>query len=101
MKRRYTDGASSSAATQSLEYALQARRMVDVDNPTIENLQTLLLLSQTFFAHGLGKKAYMTFCKLTHSRKQWKMLTISHLRGHGDGLRAPPRAPIPCQSVSP
>lgn len=69
MKRRYTDGASSSAAPQSLEYALQARRMVDVDNPTIENLQTLLLLSQAFFAHGLGKKAYMTFCKLTHSRE--------------------------------
>lgn len=69
MERRYTDGASSSAATQSLEYALQARRMVDVDNPTIENLQTLLLLSQAFFAHGLGRKAYMTFCKLTHSRK--------------------------------
>lgn len=43
--------------------------MVDVDNPTIENLQTLLLLSQAFFAHGLGKKAYMTFCKLTHSRE--------------------------------
>ena len=69
MKRRYTDGTSTSAATQSLEYALQARRMVDVDNPTIENLQTLLLLSQAFFAHGLGRKTYMTFCKLTRSQE--------------------------------
>jgi hypothetical protein len=44
-----------------LDAALQARRMVDVDNPTVEALQTLLLLSQAFFAYGLGKKAYMTF----------------------------------------
>lgn len=45
-----------------LDSALQARRMVDLDDPTIESLQTLLLLSQAFFAFGLGKKAYMTFC---------------------------------------
>ncbi|KAL1998906.1 hypothetical protein VTN02DRAFT_5400 [Thermoascus thermophilus] len=43
-----------------LEYALQARRVVDVDSPSIEGIQTLLLLSMTFFAHGLGRKAYMT-----------------------------------------
>ncbi|KAJ6122481.1 hypothetical protein N7512_004946 [Penicillium capsulatum] len=45
-----------------LDSALQARRIVDLDNPTIEGLQSLLLLSQAFFAFGLGKKAYMTFC---------------------------------------
>jgi hypothetical protein len=45
-----------------LDAALQARRMIDVDNPTIDGLQSLLLLSQAFFAYGLGKKAYMTFC---------------------------------------
>jgi hypothetical protein len=45
-----------------LDAALQARRMIDVDNPTIDALQSLLLLSQAFFAYGLGKKAYMTFC---------------------------------------
>lgn len=45
----------------ALDYALQARRMVDVDQPTMDGLQVLLLLSQTFLAHGLGKKAYMTF----------------------------------------
>jgi hypothetical protein len=37
--------------------------MINVDNPTVEGLQTLLLLSQAFFAFGLGKKAYMTFCR--------------------------------------
>ena len=36
--------------------------MIDVDDPTVEGLQALLLLSQAFFAYGLGKKAYMTFC---------------------------------------
>lgn len=46
-----------------LDAALQARQMVDVDNPTVEGLQTLLLLSQAYFAYGLGKKAYMVFCK--------------------------------------
>ncbi|PLB54362.1 Zn(II)2Cys6 transcription factor [Aspergillus steynii IBT 23096] len=54
---RYT---SPSGPPQSLEYARQARPLVDIDNPSIEGLQTLLLLSQTFFAHGCGKKAYMT-----------------------------------------
>ncbi|PKY01902.1 putative fungal-specific transcription factor [Aspergillus campestris IBT 28561] len=44
----------------SLDYARQARRMIDVDNPSIDSLQTLLMLSQAFFAHGCGKKAYMT-----------------------------------------
>ena len=47
-----------------LDAALQARRMIDVDNPTVEGLQTLLLLSHAFYAYGLGKKAYMTFCML-------------------------------------
>lgn len=47
-----------------LDAALQARAMIDVDNPTVEALQTLLLLSQAFYAYGMGKKAYMTFCML-------------------------------------
>ena len=47
-----------------LDAALQARRMIEVDDPTVEGLQTLLLLSQAFHAYGLGKKAYMTFCML-------------------------------------
>ena len=47
-----------------LDAALQARQLIDVDNPTVEGLQTLLLLSQAFYAYGLGKKAYMTFCML-------------------------------------
>ena len=34
--------------------------MIDVDSPSIDSLQTLLMLSQAFFANGCGKKAYMT-----------------------------------------
>lgn len=61
---RYTSAAGTpeQSARASLQYALQARRTVDIDNPSIEGLQALLILSQTFFAHGMGKKAYMTFC---------------------------------------
>jgi hypothetical protein len=51
-----------------LDAALQARRMIDVDNPTIDGLQSLLLLSQAFFSYGLGKKAYMTFCMARPSK---------------------------------
>ncbi|KAB8228465.1 uncharacterized protein BDW43DRAFT_303833 [Aspergillus alliaceus] len=47
-------------SAQGLDYAQQARRLVDIDDPSIEGLQTLLLLSQTFFAYGYGRKAYMT-----------------------------------------
>lgn len=65
MRNRYTHslGQPEQSLRTGLDAALQARHMVDVDNPTVEGLQTLLLLSQGFFAYGLGKKAYMTFCK--------------------------------------
>ncbi|KAH8697281.1 fungal-specific transcription factor domain-containing protein [Talaromyces proteolyticus] len=53
-------GGQEGLVRSGLEYALQARREVDADNPTIENLQTLLLLSMGFLAYGFGKKAYMT-----------------------------------------
>ncbi|KAJ5683273.1 hypothetical protein N7462_006438 [Penicillium macrosclerotiorum] len=62
MTLRYTHvGQPEQSLILGLEAALQARRMVDVDNPTVEGLQTLVLLSQAFFAYGLSKKAYMVF----------------------------------------
>lgn len=48
-----------------LEYALKARQEIDTDNPSIDSLQTLLLLSMVFFAYGLGKKTYMTLCMIS------------------------------------
>lgn len=32
---------------------------VDADDPTLENLQTMLILSLTFYAMGYGKKSFM------------------------------------------
>lgn len=41
------------------EFATTARSQVDADEPTLENLQAMLLLSMTFYAMGYGKKAWM------------------------------------------
>lgn len=67
MRLRYTSsiGQAEQSFRTAIDIALQARGMIDVDNPTIERLQALLLLSQAFHAHGLGKKAYMTFCRFS------------------------------------
>ncbi|KAK5116665.1 hypothetical protein LTR62_007339 [Meristemomyces frigidus] len=52
------------ASTYCQEYALQSRAEIDVDEPTIEHLQALLLLAMTAFKSGKGKKSYML---LTHA----------------------------------
>lgn len=75
-----------------LDAALQARLMVDVDNPTVEGLQTLLLLSQAYFAYGLGKKAYMVFCKTIHLMQFSMLILASKLRCYGGGIRLAPRS---------
>jgi len=38
---------------------VRARNHVDSDEPTLEHLQSLLLLSMTYFAMGNGKKSFM------------------------------------------
>jgi hypothetical protein len=52
------------AVRLSEDYVIRARAELDIDDPTIDNLQTLLLLSVAFVAAGKGKKAYMLLCKL-------------------------------------
>ncbi|OBT63842.1 hypothetical protein VE03_06646 [Pseudogymnoascus sp. 23342-1-I1] len=47
------------AVRLSEEYATRARAEVNIDEPSIETLQALLLLSLSFIALGSGKKAYM------------------------------------------
>ncbi len=47
------------AVRLSEDYALRARTELDIDDPSIECLQTLLLLGIAFTAAGKGKKAYM------------------------------------------
>lgn len=41
----------------------QTRQDVDPDDPSIEGIQTLLLLSLSLYANGQGKKAYMALSK--------------------------------------
>lgn len=44
------------------EYARRARLELDIDEPSIESLQTLLLLAQAAYQAGRGKKTYMFLC---------------------------------------
>lgn len=44
------------------DYAKRARAEIDLDEPSIDCLQTLLLLALAFVASGKGKKAYMLLC---------------------------------------
>lgn len=43
----------------SEDYAQRARNELDIDDPSIDTLQALLLLEIAFKAGGRGKKAYM------------------------------------------
>ncbi|KAF2840735.1 hypothetical protein M501DRAFT_1001754 [Patellaria atrata CBS 101060] len=52
-------GGFSASVETGLEYANRARMELDVEQPSIEGLQTLLLLTQAYFQMGKGKKAYM------------------------------------------
>ncbi|KXL43625.1 MAG: hypothetical protein FE78DRAFT_151927 [Acidomyces sp. 'richmondensis'] len=52
-------GGHNPAVRYSQEYAVQARAEIDVDEPTIEHLQALLLLVMASFQAGRGKRSYM------------------------------------------
>ncbi|PHH87403.1 hypothetical protein CDD83_8922 [Cordyceps sp. RAO-2017] len=52
-------GGQHAAAKLGDDFAVSARRGVDVDEPSIDGLQALLLLVLAFIASGKGKKAYM------------------------------------------
>ncbi|KAI5202378.1 hypothetical protein E4T39_04827 [Aureobasidium subglaciale] len=52
-------GGHNAAVRHSEECAVRARNLTDIDDPTIENVQVLLLLSNAFFQAGKGKKSYM------------------------------------------
>jgi hypothetical protein len=47
---------------------MRARTELDIDDPSIDCLQALLLLAVAFTAAGKGKKAYMMICALGQSR---------------------------------
>lgn len=52
-------GSHDGAVQISQDYALRARLDIDVDEPTIEHLQALLLLAIAGFQSGKGRKSYM------------------------------------------
>lgn len=52
------------AVRLSEDYAMRARTELDIDDPSIDCLQALLLLGVAFTAAGKGKKAYMMLGKL-------------------------------------
>ena len=52
-------GGYTGAVRASQDYATQSRAEIDVDEPSIDHLQALLLLAMANFQSGKGKKAYM------------------------------------------
>ena len=52
-------GGFNSTAQLAQEYAHRARAELDLDEPSVEGLQALLLLSQAAYQCGKGKRAYM------------------------------------------
>lgn len=52
-------GGYAGAVRASQEYAIQSRAEIDVDEPSIDHLQALLLLAMANFQAGKGKKSYM------------------------------------------
>lgn len=52
-------GGHAGAVRSSQEYAVQARTDIDVDEPSIDHLQALLLLATASFQSGKGRKSYM------------------------------------------
>ncbi|KAF2809303.1 uncharacterized protein BDZ99DRAFT_26366 [Mytilinidion resinicola] len=52
-------GGYNGAVRISQEYGRRSRTELDIDEPSIEALQTLLLLAQASYQAGRGKKAYM------------------------------------------
>lgn len=55
----HLSGGYSGAVKSSQEYAVQSRTEIDVDEPSIDHLQALLLLAMASFQAGRGKKSYM------------------------------------------
>jgi len=51
------------AVKLSEEFAAKSRHELDVDEPSIDALQALILLVLAFTTAGKGKKAYMLMCK--------------------------------------
>ncbi|KAM0080847.1 hypothetical protein ACKRZS_006988 [Fusarium odoratissimum] len=64
--RHITDPSGyQAAANLSEDLAARARREINIDEPSLDSLQALLLLVSAFTATGKGKKAYMLMTSAT------------------------------------
>jgi hypothetical protein len=71
-------GGHNAAVRHSEECAARARNLMDIDDPTIENVQVLLLLSNAFFQAGKGKKSYMLLSQYPSNSSSYRdLLTIT------------------------
>ncbi|KAM0715476.1 hypothetical protein Q7P37_008974 [Cladosporium fusiforme] len=75
-------GGHNGAVYSSQEYLAQARAEIDVDEPSIDHLQALLLLTMASFQNGKGKRSYML---LSHAVSMATALSLhselpSHMR---------------------
>jgi hypothetical protein len=52
-------GSREVALRKAIEYAKQARAELNIDEPSIEGVRTLLLLSQIMLQEGKSRKSYM------------------------------------------
>jgi len=76
-------GGYSNAVRVGHDYYRRARMELDVDEPTIESLQALLLLTQAAFQQGKGKKAYMHLSKFLFGYQSSLSLVMKrHSREH-------------------
>lgn len=62
-------GGYNAAVRIGSEYARRARLELDIDEPSIEALQTLMLLAQASFQLGKGKKTFMLLSTAHNSSK--------------------------------
>jgi hypothetical protein len=92
---RFTNQNGDYASTVRLseEYATQARAMVDVDEPSIEGLQALLLIHRALFAAGKGRRSFMVLCKSTPDQSLHAIINESSDGDRdGDSYESPPRS---------
>jgi hypothetical protein len=76
------------AVRLSEDYAIRARTELDIDDPSIDCLQALLLLEVAYTAAGKGKKAYMMLGRSNASKAQGNILTeVSERHWNGSCTR--------------
>lgn len=93
MSCRYTAHPNGyhAAVRLSEDYAVRARTELDIDDPSVECLQALLLLAVAFTATGKGKKAHMMLCESATTMGRKTLTESSKRNWNGNGPRTTSR----------